>query len=84
MNKIKEFLDKELSDFDNFKYSLEEDGGYVYVIFSTVFGEESQKEISFKYIDNVLYLHSTSFGWKAVLRPGLNKFFWIELLNKNN
>ena len=81
MKEIKEFLDKELSDFDNFKYSLEKDGEYIYAVFSMVFGEESQKEVSFKYIGDVLYLHSTSFGWKTVLKPNMNKFFWIELLN---
>ncbi|GGD41085.1 hypothetical protein GCM10012288_13940 [Malaciobacter pacificus] len=80
MKEIKEFLDKELSDFDNFKFHLEEDGEYIYAIFTLIFGEVSNKELSFKKINDIFYLHSTSFGWKAVLKSNMNKFLWIELL----
>lgn len=80
MKEIKEFLDKEFSDFDNFKYHFEEDGEEIYVIFTLIFGEDCNKEISFKTINDILYIHSTSFGWKAILKPTMNKFLWIELL----
>lgn len=78
---LKDFLFNELKDFDNFKYQLEEEKEYTYVIFSMVFGEDSQKELTFRVINDTLYIHSTSFGWKAVLKPTMNKYFWIELLN---
>lgn len=78
--KVKDFLDKELVDFTNFRYDYEiDEEGYLYVHFLEVFGEESQKEITFKIIKDNLYLHSTSFGWKAVEKGSANKFLWIEL-----
>lgn len=80
MKEIKEFLDKELSDFDNFKYNLEKEDEYNYVIFTQIFGENCNKEVTFKEINDVLYIHSTSFGWKAIKKPTMNKFLWIELL----
>lgn len=83
MNRVKDFLVKELIDFDNFKYNIEESGEYIYVIFNEIFGNESDKELTFKIFDEekILYLHSTSFGWKAVEKGSLNKFFWIEILS---
>ncbi len=79
--RVKDFLDKQLVDFTNFRYEMEEDEeGYLYVIFNEILGEESQKETTFKIIKDNLYIHSTSFGWKAVEKGSGNKFFWIEIV----
>lgn len=77
---VKEFLDKELVDFTNFKYEYEEDGEYLYIHFSEVLGEECEKETTFKIINDILYFHSTSYGWKPVTKGSQNKFFWIDLV----
>jgi len=77
---VKNFLDVQLVDFTNFRYEIEEDGEYLYVIFKEIFGDEVDKETTFKIIKDTLYMHSTSFGWKAVEKGSANKFFWIELV----
>jgi hypothetical protein len=79
---VKSFLDTQLSDFTNFRYEFEEDGEFLYVNFSEVLGEEVEKETSFKIIADVLYYHSTTFGWKAVTKASNNKFFWIDIVQK--
>jgi len=79
-NEVKKFLDTQLVDFTNFRYEMEEDGEYLYVTFTEIFGEDANKETTFKIIKDTLYMHSTSFGWKAVERGSANKFFWIELV----
>ncbi|MGM0519467.1 MAG: hypothetical protein ACQERD_07470 [Campylobacterota bacterium] len=82
--RVKDFLDKQLVDFTNFRYEMQEDNdGYLYVVFDEVFGEDSKKEIIFRIIKESLYIHSTSFGWKDIEKSTGNKFFWIELLNTN-
>ena len=84
--KVKDFLDKQLVDFTNFRYEFEVDGEYLYVHFNEVLGEQTEVETTFKIIKDILYFHSTSFGWKPVEKGSQNKFFWIELvkeLNKN-
>lgn len=79
--KVKDFLEKQLADFDNITYSLEEEEEYLYVNFSQILGDELNKEFTFKLIDDVLYFHS-SFGWKAVQKGSLNKYFWIDLIKE--
>lgn len=79
--KVKFFLDKQLNEFDNITYSLDEDDEYLYVNFSQVLGEECDKELIFKLIDDVLYFHS-SLGWKAIEKGTLNKYFWIDLVKE--
>ena len=34
----------------------------------------------FKLLDEVLYMHSVTYGWKPVEKGVANKYFWIELL----
>lgn len=80
--KVTEFLKNELVDFTNFRYEIEEEDEYLYVIFKEIFGEECEIETSFKMINDILYFHSTSFGWKAIQKGSMNKFLWIELLKK--
>ena len=79
--KVKNFLDKQLDDFDNVTCTLDEDGEYIYVNFSQVLGYEVDKELTFKLINEVLYYHS-SLGWKAVEKGTLNKYFWIDLVRE--
>lgn len=84
MEKIKKFLEIELIDFDNFIYEIEKADELTYVIFTSIFGEDVNKELTFKLLgeNRDIYLHSSTFGWKAIQKGNLNKFFWIELLNK--
>ena len=81
--KLKDFLDKQVYDFGNFKYSLEKEEEYTYVLFSQIFAEENSKELTFKLINENLYLHTTTYGWKPVEKGSANKYFWIELLSKD-
>lgn len=82
MKEINDFLEKELIDFDNFEYEIEKNGELLFVIFSSVFGEDCDIELTFKTLgeEKELFLHSNSFGWKSVNKTGLNRYFWIELL----
>ena len=59
---------------------IEEDKNHLYVIFSEILNENRNKEITFKLLDEVLYMHSISYGWKPVEKGVANKYFWIELL----
>ena len=45
-----------------------------------ILNENRNKEITFKLLDEVLYMHSISYGWKPVEKGVANKYFWIELL----
>lgn len=81
--RVKDFLDKQLVDFTNFRYEFEEDGEYLYVMFKEAFGEQVDIETTFKIIKDTLYFHSTSFGWKAVDKGSGNKFFWIEITKES-
>ena len=78
--RIKDFIDKQLENLENSIYKIEEDKNHLYVIFSEILNENRNKEITFKLLDEVLYLHSISYGWKPVEKGVANKYFWIELL----
>ena len=82
MERIKDFLDKQLENLDNFTFEVQSDCSHTYVIFSEILDEESNKELTFKLLDDVLYLHSTTYGWKPVEKGVANKYFWLELLQK--
>ena len=79
---IKKFITKQLDDLDDFIYTLEEEDLYCYVIFSQILGENINKEMTFKMIDNKLYYHSINYGWKILSRETNNKYFWIDLITK--
>lgn len=81
-DRIKDFLDKQLENLDNFNYKIDEDENHVYAIFSEILGKYTNKELTFKLLDDVLYLHSTIYGWKPVEKGAANKYFWLEILNK--
>jgi hypothetical protein len=82
MKEVSEFLEKELIDFDNFKYEIESTDELIFVIFNLIFGNKSDLELTFKILgeERELFLHSNSFGWKPVNKSNMNKYFWIELL----
>ena len=67
---------------DNINYKVDEDENHVYAIFSEILGKYTNKELTFKLLDDVLYLHSTTYGWKPVEKGVGNKYFWLELLQK--
>ncbi|BAK71964.1 hypothetical protein [Arcobacter sp. L] len=81
-DRIKDFLDKQLENLDNFNYKIDEDENHVYAIFSEILGKYTNKELTFKLLDDVLYLHSITYGWKPVEKGVANKYFWLEILNK--
>ena len=78
--RIKDFIDKQLENLDDFSYKIEIDENHIYAIFSEILSENTNKEITFKLLDEVLYMHSISYGWKPVEKGVANKYFWIELL----
>lgn len=82
IERLKDFIDKQLENLDNFTFEVQSDCSHTYVIFSEILDEESNKELTFKLLDDVLYLHSTTYGWKPVEKGVANKYFWLELLQK--
>ena len=80
--RIKNFIDNQLENLDNFTYKIESDDNHMYTIFSEILSETSNKEITFKLLDEVLYMHSITYGWKPVEKGSANKYFWLELLQK--
>ena len=80
--RIKDFIDKQLENLDNFSYKLEEDENHIYAIFTEILRKYTNKELTFKLLDDVLYLHSITYGWKPVEKGVANKYFWLEILNK--
>lgn len=81
-DRIKDFIDKQLKNLDNFTFEIQSDCSHTYGIFSLILDKVSNKELTFKLLDDVLYLHSTTYGWKAVEKGAENKYFWLELLQK--
>lgn len=79
---VKNFVENQIESFGNFKYKIEKDSEYVYVVFSEILAVDVEKELTFKTIEDVLYLHSTTYGWKPVEKGANNKYFWIEILEK--
>ena len=79
-DRIKDFIDKQLENLDSFTFEIQSDCSHTYAIFSLILDKVSNKELTFKLLDDVLYLHSTTYGWKAVEKGVGNKYFWLELL----
>lgn len=78
--RIKDFINKQLENLDDFSYKIESDENHIYANFSEILSENTNKEITFKLLDEVLYMHSVTYGWKPVEKGVANKYFWIELL----
>ena len=64
--RIKDFIDKQLENLDDFSYKIEADENHVYAIFEEILSENRNKEITFKLLEEVLYMHSVTYGWKPV------------------
>ena len=80
--RIKDFINKQLENLDDFSYKIEVDENHVYAIFEEILSENVNKEITFKLLEEVLYMHSVTYGWKPVEKGVANKYFWLELLQK--
>ncbi len=78
--RIKDFIDKQLENLEDTVYKIEEDKNHIYAIFTEILSENANIEITFKLLDDVLYMHSITYGWKPVEKGVANKYFWIELL----
>ncbi|PUE65786.1 hypothetical protein [Arcobacter caeni] len=78
--RIKDFIDKQLENLEDTIYKIEEDKNHIYAIFTEILSENANIEITFKLLDEVLYMHSITYGWKPVEKGVANKYFWIELL----
>lgn len=80
--RIIDFIDKQFENLDNFNYKIEVDKNHTYAIFTLILSEKADKEMTFKLLDDILYLHSITYGWKPVEKGSANKYFWLELLDK--
>jgi hypothetical protein len=78
--KVKNFIDTQIENLEEFDYEIQIDENHVYAIFSTILEKKADKEITFKLLDEVLFIHSTTYGWKPVEKGIANKYFWIEML----
>ena len=78
--KVKNFIDTQIENLEEFDYEIQIDENHVYAIFSTILGKKADKEITFKLLDEILFIHSTTYGWKPVEKGIANKYFWIEIL----
>lgn len=78
--RIKDFIDNQLENLDDIIYKIEEDKNHVYAIFTEILSENTNKEMTFKILNDILYLHTIDYGWKPVEKGNANKYFWIELL----
>lgn len=78
--RIKDFIDKQLENLEDTIYKIEEDKNHIYAIFTEILSQKANIEITFKILEEVLYMHSISYGWKPVEKGVANKYFWIELL----
>ena len=78
--RIKDFIDKQFENLEDVRYKIEEDTNHIYAIFEEILSKDTNKEVTFKSLDEVLYMHSVTYGWKPVEKGVANKYFWIELL----
>ncbi|MBP7748551.1 MAG: hypothetical protein KA070_00205 [Aliarcobacter sp.] len=78
--KVKNFIDTQIENLEEFDYEIQIDENHVYAVFNIILGKKIDKEITFKILDEVLFIHSTTYGWKPVEKGIANKYFWIEIL----
>lgn len=81
MQRVKDFLEIQTIDLEEFNYKIEEEKEFIYVIFSLILGKKVDKEFTFKYINNILFYHSINYGWKPIEKVSNNRYFWIDLLS---
>lgn len=80
MQNLKSFIEAQIIDLEEFKYSIEKEKEFIYVVFSQILGKTVQKELTFKFFENTLFYHSTNYGWKPIEKTINNRYFWIDLL----
>ena len=78
--KVKNFIDTQIENLEEFDYEIQIDENHVYAVFNIKLRKKIDKEITFKILDEVLFIHSTTYGWKPVEKGIANKYFWIEIL----
>ena len=81
MQRVKEFIEIQTIDLEDFEYKIEQEKEFIYVIFSSILGKKIEKELTFKFFDNILFYHSLNYGWKPVEKTINNRYFWIDLLS---
>ena len=81
MQRVKEFIEKQIIDLEEFNYKIEEEKEFIYVLFSQILGKKKDKELTFKFFDDILFYHSVNYGWKPVEKTINNRYFWIDLLS---
>ena len=81
MQRVKEFIDKQIIDLEEFNYKIEEEKEFIYVLFSQILGIKREKELTFNFFDDILFYHSVNYGWKPVEKTINNRYFWIDLLS---
>jgi len=80
MQRVKEFIEKQIIDLEEFTYEIEKEKEFIYVLFSQILGKTKEKELTFKFFDDILFYHSINYGWKPVEKTINNRYFWIDLL----
>ncbi|WP_368029872.1 hypothetical protein [Arcobacter sp. s6] len=81
MHRVKDFIEKQIIDLEEFSYKIEEEKEFIYVLFSQILGKKKEKELTFKFFDGILFYHSLNYGWKPVEKVINNRYFWIDLLS---
>ena len=81
MQRVKEFIEKQIIDLEEFSYEIEKEKEFIYVLFSQILGKTKEKELTFKFFDDILFYHSINYGWKPVEKTINNRYFWIDLLS---
>lgn len=81
MQRVKEFIEIQTIDLEDFEYKIEQEKEFIYVIFSSILGKKIEKELTFKFFDNILFYHSLNYGWKPVEKTTNNRYFWIDILS---
>ena len=47
MQRVKEFIEKQIIDLEEFDYKIEEEKEFIYVLFSQILGKKREKELTF-------------------------------------
>ena len=57
MQRVKEFIEKQIIDLEEFDYKIEQENEFIYVLFSQILGKKIDKELTFKLFDDILFYH---------------------------
>ena len=78
-NRVEEFLNEQLSDWDDFKITYEKEDDTIY---ATIVNElwKLNEEVHFALENDKLCFYNRSESWQTLDYPSENKFFWIHIL----